>query len=67
MAKCGKVVISNLMCPVCEHIMPIPRHVGCQRKDGHIKDMFCPYCGKKRKFVEHKGNAIKTMAGEVLI
>lgn len=41
-------------CPVCGNLFPIPRAVGYQRKYGHPKDIWCPFCKAERTFTEIK-------------
>ncbi len=43
-------VISNFICPECGLNFPLPRTHGEQRKNGHIKDVYCPKCNKVQKF-----------------
>lgn len=59
--------ISNFVCEDCGMEMPLPRKRGKQREKGHIKDVFCPRCGRVSKFKEfgYKEN-YKNMAGEVI-
>lgn len=46
----------------CGTIIPLPR-MNRQREKGHIKDLWCPVCGKKHGFREYKGNEfIMTMS-----
>lgn len=47
-------MISQLSCLVCEKNFPIPREYSNLRKDGHIKDIYCPTCKRMSKFVEHR-------------
>lgn len=46
------VDISYLTCTKCENVMSIPRFHGRRREQGHIKDMWCPYCMNTTKFRE---------------
>lgn len=60
-------VISNFVCPECGLEFPLPRIHGQQRKNGHIKDVFCPVCGKVQKFQEYKyKQCYKTLDGEII-
>ena len=60
--------ISNFMCPECKKIIPLPRPNTKQRENGHIKDLYCPYCHQVQKFQEYKSKqAIRNMAGEELV
>ena len=57
--------ISRFQCPDCENVIPIPRVKTRVRENGHIKDLFCPWCNKVQKTVEYKNNqAIRTLAGD---
>ena len=40
---------------------------GKQRKNGHIKDIYCPKCDKIQQFQEYKYNQVyKTLDGEII-
>ena len=54
MRKRNDFYVSELECPVCHKRFPIPRKSGEKREKNHIKDIWCPYCKKKRKFIENK-------------
>lgn len=54
MSKAVNYFISDLECPVCGRAFPIPRLSGCKRGANHIKDIWCPYCKKTRKFIENR-------------
>lgn len=43
--------ISNMKCPVCENMVPIPRPFNARKKD-HKKWLYCPFCRKKRNMLE---------------
>lgn len=47
---------SELICPECGGVVPIPRRRGSQRERGHIKDFWCPYCRKEVKMKEKQFN-----------
>lgn len=48
----------------CETVIPLPR-VYRQREKGHVKDIWCPICGKVHGFKEYKANEYwMTMSGE---
>lgn len=47
-----KIVASDLICPYCGEIITIQRKPSKSKSIGHIKDMYCPYCLKTRKFIE---------------
>lgn len=44
--------ISYLRCSICDGVMPIPRKNISKREDGHLKDMWCPFCKDVTTFVE---------------
>ncbi len=46
--------ISRFRCPDCDNEMFVSRRKGKQRENGHIKDIWCPYCDKVQKMVEEK-------------
>ena len=48
--------ISNFLCPGCHHVIPLPRKAKSERESGHIKDIYCPWCGKVQKTIEYKVN-----------
>lgn len=52
MKKRRCVIINKFRCCKCGGDMMLPRTKGYQRKDGHIKDMWCPYCKEESKFEE---------------
>lgn len=63
----GEINISVCVCPDCGGKMFVPRSLARQRKDNHLKWMWCPYCKKKRNMLEHKGNRFyKTLSGEYI-
>lgn len=47
--------ISKFCCPDCECSMFVPRNLGQQRENGHVKDLWCPWCEETKKMVEQKG------------
>ena len=47
---------SELVCPECGRKFPIPRKMSRQREKMHIKDLFCPFCGKVQKMTEIRYN-----------
>ena len=61
------VVISMLRCQTCDNIMYVPRRTGKQRKRGHFKDMWCPYCQQERKFMECRGFVRNGLGEEVML
>ncbi|MFV0363527.1 MAG: hypothetical protein ACK5LL_10650 [Suipraeoptans sp.] len=48
------IIISYMHCPDCKGVFPIPRRAGGQREKGHIKDLWCPFCKCKKKFIEQR-------------
>ena len=60
-------VTSTFVCPECKLEFPLPRIHGKQRESGHIKDLFCPTCGKVQKFTQYSyRQAYKTLDGEII-
>ena len=58
--------ISQFVCPECNHIIPLPRSHK-QRKNGHVKDIYCPWCAKVQHTIEYKDNQpIRNLDGEVI-
>lgn len=53
MRKRNDFYTSELECPVCHRKFPIQRKAAEKRERGHIKDIWCPFCKKKRKFIEN--------------
>lgn len=53
MRKRSDFYTSELECPVCHRKFPIQRKAAEKRERGHIKDIWCPFCKKKRKFIEN--------------
>lgn len=48
-------------------MIPLPRKMKRPRENGHIKDIFCPFCNKVQKTTEYKGNQpIKTLDGNTI-
>lgn len=56
--KKGNCKSTDLVCLQCGNIMTISRKEKKQKKVGHIKDMYCPYCKDKVKFFEVKDISI---------
>lgn len=44
--------MTELLCSCCGEIFPIYRKKHKGHKMNHIKDMYCPFCMKPRKFIE---------------
>lgn len=45
-------IIVYYRCKCCGKEVTIPRQKSRQRGIGHIKDLWCPWCKTKEKFVE---------------
>ena len=51
----GKYTMSDFYCTSCgKQGIPIARKKGQQREKGHLKKLFCLYCGKETNHVEIK-------------
>lgn len=50
--KVNQYDISYFVCPECGNTLPLPRPKSCKRNKGHVKDLFCVYCGKTVKTTE---------------
>ncbi len=50
--KRRNVKISILKCSQCGKEMFVPRKMSNLRAKNHIKDMYCPFCKRKQKFIE---------------
>lgn len=63
----SKTTTSDFQCIKCGLIMPLPRTESTRRKNGHIKDLFCPHCKTTEKFKEYNSRqCIKTLSGDFL-
>lgn len=51
-----KYDISQFVCPGCNKTIPLPRKMKKPRENGHIKDIYCPWCDKVQKMAEYKSN-----------
>lgn len=49
-----KTSISYCVCPVCRNQFPIPRRPDRKRERGHIKTLYCPFCGKETDMIERR-------------
>lgn len=59
--------ISQFLCPECEHTIPLPRKKQSARKNGHIKDIYCPWCNKIQHTKEYKINQpIRNIKGDII-
>lgn len=57
--------ISQFVCQECGNKFPIPRAKARRRKEGHIKDIWCPFCHKKVKTIEYRPrDFVETLSGE---
>lgn len=60
-------VTSTFVCSECGLEFPLPRIHGKQREKDHIKDLFCPMCGKVQKFKEYAyKRPYKTLDGTII-
>ena len=58
---------STFICTTCRNKFPLMRNHGEKRSRGHIKDMWCPFCGTDRKFMEiPTGNYYVDENGKIL-
>lgn len=57
MKKKSSMAITTLKCKECGKPFPIPRSNGMRRGNGHKKDIWCPFCNSKQKFVQTKLSA----------
>jgi len=47
-----KITRTDLICSICGYIQSIQRKKSSQKKELHLKDMYCPLCKKDTKFIE---------------
>ena len=52
MKKRRDIQIMYYKCRSCSGMTTVPRQKGRLRGNGHFKDMWCPFCGSEKKFVE---------------
>ena len=52
MRKRKDIQIMYYKCCSCNGMTTVPRQKGRLRGVGHLKDMWCPFCGEEKKFVE---------------
>lgn len=65
--KRQKYVISYFICPDCGNTLPLPRKKSKKRDKGHIKDLFCVFCGDVVKTTEvRSGDAYVKDDGNVI-
>lgn len=65
--QANRFEISQFKCKECGSMFPLPRAKARKRKEGHIKDLWCPFCKQKVKTIEYKPNTIyKTMSNEII-
>ena len=50
----NKYSISRFECPDCGSNMFVPRQKSRKRKNGHVKDLYCPNCKEEKKMIEEK-------------
>ncbi len=46
------LITEDYKCLACGYTRQIQRRGGDKRKIGHPKNMLCPRCGRKRKFIK---------------
>jgi len=66
MKKKRFIDISTCICQECGFKMPIPRCHGQKRGRNHIKDIWCPRCGKETKFLEVRSGDCYINGNEIL-
>lgn len=54
MMKRQKTVMATLECDKCGSKMSIQRKASKQKKQGHVKHMYCPGCKETTAFIEKK-------------
>lgn len=65
--KRQEYTISYFVCPVCNNIFPIPRKKSRKRNKGHIKSLYCIYCGEIVKTTEIRtGDIYEKNNGEII-
>lgn len=52
MSRQYKTSLSQLYCPKSGNTFPIRRKYGQQRNKGHLKKIWCPYCGYEHNCIE---------------
>jgi hypothetical protein len=50
--KRQEYTISYFVCPGCNNLFPIPRKKSRKRNKGHIKNLYCVFCGEIVKTME---------------
>lgn len=57
----AKILISDMYCTKCgKRCMSIPRKKGGERESGHLKKIFCVYCGMQWNAAECDQNGYYT-------
>lgn len=57
--------ISQFLCPGCSKVIPLPRQNKRCRENGHIKDLYCPWCDTVQHMKEYKSRQpIRNMNGD---
>lgn len=65
--KRQEYTISYFICPECGNSLPLPRKKSKKRDKGHIKTLFCVYCGKVTETIEvRKGDAYVRNNGNII-
>mgnify|MGYP007056213182 CR=1 FL=1 len=52
MKKRNDLIIMYYRCDNCQNDVTVPRQTGRRRENGHVKDMWCPWCKVESKFIE---------------
>ena len=50
----GKRVNTNLICPDCGNVFPLQRKLFKQKKNFHLKKLYCPMCCEVKNHIEIK-------------
>jgi len=50
----NSMVIKEFYCSGCGNIFPLPKSNIYKRRSGHIKHIFCVYCGKIMPHIERQ-------------
>lgn len=57
MGRLHKIITDDFYCTQCHNKgIPIPRKPGAEREAGHLKRLYCIYCGKETNHVECRAN-----------
>lgn len=65
--RTNKFEISEFVCQECGKSFPLPRAKARRRKEGHVKDLWCPFCQKEVKTIEYRPRDFyKTLNGDIV-